>query len=317
MLKRRTTPVKAGERTRQTHTELPDARLGLVCVTTGEDVRFRTITRTRFLSLSPESQEARLTELYADNLNRLYGALTFCQAHHIQLYRATSGLFPMNDHPVGTRVLEALSPRMAGIGLAAERLGIRIVLHPDQYVVLNSLSPGVVQQSIDILGQHARIFDWLGLPRSTWSAFILHGGKASRPSELVATIKTLPEAIRHRLVLENDEHAYSADDILDICRSAQVPMVFDPHHHVIKEKLSTYEHPSILRLVEESRKTWPVPGWQMLHISNGRESFGDRRHSDFITAMPSALLRVSWLEVEAKGKEQAIQDLRVRIPGLR
>jgi len=56
--------------------------------------------------------------------------------------------------------------------------------------------------------------------------------------------------------------------------------------------------------------TWPDPSWQLCHISNGRDGFNDRRHSDEITVMPSAFARVPWIEIEAKAKEQAILRLR-------
>jgi UV DNA damage endonuclease len=56
--------------------------------------------------------------------------------------------------------------------------------------------------------------------------------------------------------------------------------------------------------------TWPDPQWQLVHISNGSESFNDPHHSDLITVMPSAYRNAPWIEVEAKLKEQAIDKLR-------
>jgi UV DNA damage endonuclease len=87
-------------------------------------------------------------------------------------------------------------------------------------------------------------------------------------------------------------------------------MVFDAHHHVIKEHLDSYEDPSVAEMVTVSRQTWENPEWQLVHISNGSESFGDPKHSDFITAMPSAYKNVPWIEIEAKQKERAIAKLR-------
>jgi UV DNA damage repair endonuclease len=42
--------------------------------------------------------------------------------------------------------------------------GVRLVLHPDQFVVLSSDRPEVIENSIKILRSYAQIFDWLGLP---------------------------------------------------------------------------------------------------------------------------------------------------------
>jgi len=285
-------------------------RLGLVCITVGPEIRFRTITRTRYLLLSEAEREARLRELYTSNLNRLFNALEYCHSHAIHLYRATSALFPLNDDVIGAAVLESMRELLAPFGKLAEQLGVRVVLHPDQFVVLSSLSDAVVRQSIGILERHAHSFDLLNLPRSTWAAMNIHGGKSGRSDELVATIASLPISIRSRLVLENDEHAYSALDILEICRRAKVPMIFDNHHHAVKEKLSDYDDASMAEMVAAAGETWPHPEWQMVHLSNGRDSFNDPRHSDLITNVPRAFESVPWIEVEAKAKEEALEDLR-------
>lgn len=290
--------------------------LGLVCITAGPDVRYRTITRTRFLSLSPADREAKLGELYRSNVQTLFKAVDYCHANGIRLYRCTSGLFPQVDDPAGKKVLEGLRGSMAGFGGYAAERGVRVVLHPDQYVVLNSDSPAVRAQSLAIMNDHALAFDMLGLPRSPWSCMILHGGKGGRADALVEVIAALPEAVRGRLVLENDESAYGAADILDVCRRAGVPMVFDAHHHAVREELDAYEHDSVRAFTGLARSTWPDPAWQLVHISNGLASFADPRHSDMLTAFPSAFLDVPWVEVEAKGKELAIAQLRRQLrPG--
>ena len=199
---------------------------------------------------------------------------------------------------------------MRGIGERAAALRVRLVLHPDQFVVLNSESPHVVANSVKIMRTHARVFDLLGQPRSPFAAMILHGGKGGRGRELVEAVKGLPEEVRSRLAFENDEHVYSAREILEVCRAARVPMVFDAHHHVVHEKIETYEHPSVAEMVKAARATWLVPGWQLVHISNGLERFNDRRHSDYVTDVPTAFRRDIWIEVEAKHKELAIEKLQ-------
>ncbi len=182
--------------------------LGLVCVTLSKEVRFRTMTRTRYLKLSEPEREGALRQLYVDNLKRLYGALTFCQRRNIQLYRLPSGLFPLSDleDEVGAKILAEMSADLAGIGQQAQELGIRLVLHPDQFVVLSSDSSQVVETSIKILEQQARTFDLLGLARSPWALINIHGGKSQRAEQLVRVIGELPEAIKSRLTLENDEY---------------------------------------------------------------------------------------------------------------
>lgn len=288
------------------------AHLGLVCVTFSKEIRFRTMTRTRYLKLSEPERESALNELYVDNLHRLDKALSFCQQHQIQLYRISSSLFPLSDleDEIGAKILEEMSADLARIGQRAHQLGIRLVLHPDQYVVLSSDSPQVVQTSIKILERHARTFDLLGLPRSPWALMNIHGGKSQRADQLVRVIGELPLEIHSRLTLENDEYAYSASEILEVCDRTGVPLVFDAHHHVCHEGLTSYDDPSVAEMFYAARETWSNPEWQLVHISNGQNAFNDRQHSDLITAMPSVYKAAPWIEIEAKAKEQAIARLQ-------
>lgn len=286
------------------------SELGLVCITASKAVRFRTLTRKRLLQLTPLEQEQVLRELYAENLRRLDAAIQFCDAENIRLYRLPSGLFPFADEPVGYSVLTEFADMMLHLGQYATALGMRLVLHPDQFVVLNSDRPEVIENSIKILQMHARTFDLLGLPRSPWSLMNIHGGKSDRAERLVSVVRHLPDSIRLRLTLENDEYAYSAREIVEICRAAEIPMVFDAHHHVIHEHVESYDDPSVAEILVEARSTWQVPEWQLVHISNGDRFFADPRHSDFIRSMPQSYQTVPWIEVEAKQKELAIARLR-------
>jgi UV DNA damage endonuclease len=286
--------------------------LGLVCITFDKQVRFRTMTRTRYLQLSPSQRESALREIYQHNLQRSHDALSFCEANKIRLYRMSSGLFPLSDmeDEIGANILESMRADLGKIGQRAQALNIRMVLHPDQYVVLSSDSPEIVQTSIKILARHALNLDLLGLPRSSWSLMNIHGGKSQRSEQLIKVISELPPAIKNRLTLENDEYAYSAREILAVCQQAQIPMVFDAHHHICHEKLDSYDHPSVAAMLEAARDTWTNPDWQLVHISNGEEAFLDRKHSNLITAMPDIYHQAPWIEVEAKHKEVAIAHLR-------
>ncbi|HEY9728955.1 MAG TPA: UV DNA damage repair endonuclease UvsE [Chroococcales cyanobacterium] len=285
-------------------------QLGLVCITASKAVRYKTVTRKRLLQFPESEQEDILRILYAENLQRLNQAIDFCLDNQLGLYRITSNLFPFADTQLGEKVLNKLNEELLKTGARVTTAGIRLVVHPDQFVVLSSINPEVVANSIKILKMHAMILDKLRQPRSPWAMMEIHGGKSDRSEQLVEVIGNLPEEIRSRLALENDEYAYSAEEILAVCRQAGVPMVFDAHHHVIHEGLDSYDDPSVAEILAAARTTWPDPEWQLVHISNGRTAFNDRHHSDLITVMPSSYRNAPWIEVEAKLKEEAIAKLR-------
>lgn len=286
------------------------SNLGLVCITTTDDVRFKTITRKRLLSFSEAEQHVKLRELYDENTRRLENAIDYCLNLGIKLYRMSSDVYPFSDEPFGRSIQQEFSDRLAAAGARAINNGLRLVLHPDQYVVLSSDSETVVANSIKILTMHANLMDMLGQPRSEWAAMTIHGGKANRSDKMVEVISELPEGIKNRIVLENDEYAYSSEEILDVCVRSGVPMIFDAHHHVCHEGLDSFDHPSVAEYFWKARDTWADPANQMVHISNGRTHFNDRAHSDLIYTMPEVFRNAPWIEVEAKHKELAIGKLR-------
>ncbi|MEC4804212.1 MAG: UV DNA damage repair endonuclease UvsE [Jaaginema sp. PMC 1079.18] len=284
-------------------------KLGLVCISISKAVRFRTTTRKHLLSLSLPEQEQKLRSLYTENLQRLHLALDFCSDRQIQLYRLSSNLFPFFDIPVGKAVLDEFNTELREFGDRARAMGIRLVLHPDQFVVLNSDKPDVIATSIKVLNAHADVFDRMGLPQSPWALMNIHGGKGDRAERLVNVIRDLPYSVKSRITLENDEKTYNADAIAHICHLAEIPMVFDAHHHLVHEKLPSYNHPRVEEALLLAQTTWKNPEWQLVHISNGREFLHDCRHSDLITQMPESYYNVPWIEVEAKHKEDAIAKI--------
>ena len=290
--------------------------LGLVCITSGPEVRFRTITRTRYLSFPEAERSGVLQGLYADNITRLAAAAAYCAAHGIRLYRLSAALFPMLDlegDAGGQQVLETLAAELRAAGDAFTAAGIRVLVHPDQFIVLNSESSDVVRRALYALSFHGLVMDGLGFGLTPWNAILLHGGKGGRAAELATIIPTLPDNVRARLCLENDERAFGPAELLPVCEAVNVPMIFDAHHHVVREKLESQNDPSVREWVLAARATWTPPEWQVVHLSNGIDGPQDRRHTDLITHFPDAYRDVPWIEVEAKGKERALAGLKALI----
>ena len=125
---------------------------------------------------------------------------------------------------------------------------------------------------------------------------------------MVDSISKLPDSIRLRIVLENDEYSYSSAEILDVCKRTGVPMIFDAHHHVCHEKLEDFNDPSVAEAFWAARETWANPDQQMVHISNGRTHFNDRAHSDLIYTMPDVFRHAPWIEVEAKHRNWRLRN---------
>jgi UV DNA damage endonuclease len=296
------------------HHQPDQPQLGLVCLSSDERIKYRGMTRATFLKTPPHLRRKLLLSVYWDNTHRLLRALDYCANRDIRLYRTTSNLYPMSDEPLGRDVLSSIPATMSSVGRRARKHDIRLILHPDQFVVLNSETRQTRATSVKIMQKHAMWFDLYGLEQSPWNLMNIHGGKSGRVETLVRAVDRLPDNVRSRLTFENDEYSCSTVEILEVSQRTGCPMVFDCHHHVIKEGLDSYDDPSVAEATHAARETWPDSGWQVCHVSNGDAAFRDRYHAEFARMMPRAFREVPWLEVESRGKERAIRELRESWP---
>ena len=284
-------------------------QLGLVCLTSPTcttRISYRTLRRASVT-------QATLTEVYASNVRTLRAAVIYCRdVLGTTLYRMPSKLLPWldsDDPAIAGAVESAYAATLPLLRRALSGLrDVRITSHPDQFCVLSSERPDVVAASVRMLAAEARVMDALGLPRSPWAGINIHGGKALRLAQLRGVVDTLPQAVRSRLTLENDERAYNIPDLYEV----GVPLVFDPHHETVRRRCAPTS-PVLDVHAEVAALTWPDPSMALAHLSNGIDGPHDRRHADLITHVFPSLARFAWIDVEAKGKERAILDLRARL----
>lgn len=90
--------------------------------------------------------------------------------------------------------------------------------------------------------------------------------------------ESLPINIRRRLVLENDERSYGVYDVLNLCCSLRVPMVFDYLHQ--RAYIGLVPNSTAMKLVFE---TWSDhDGHPELHYSTQRIGARKGAHADMI-----------------------------------
>lgn len=94
---------------------------------------------------------------------------------------------------------------------------MRLSMHPGQYVVLNSQRTNVVRAAVDELSYHADFLDAMGLTSEHKINLHVGGVYGDRHVSLQMfreNFHNLPENVKTRLVIENDERNYGADDVL-------------------------------------------------------------------------------------------------------
>lgn len=247
---------------------------------------------------------------WVNNLNGLFSVLKKINSENIKVFRFSSNLLPLFDFNPNIRESSKVLNLLSEIGLFAKKNNIRLTTHPDQFCVLSSNKDGVIANSISILEYHAWVMDKMNLDLSPFYAINVHGGTKGNSNILKQSIDKLPDNVRSRLTLENDERSYNVKDLYDVSTSTGVPIVFDSHHHTFNDSGLSIE-----AALELSAKTWNTK--PLTHLSNTDPSlvngnFTERRkHSFNVHYIPDCQLKANNnnqidIEFEFKGKNLAI-----------
>lgn len=235
-----------------------------------------TASRTfRLASYSPE----RLRATVRENLECLGRMLEFNIEHGLGFLRISSDLVPFASHPV-CRVDWAgeFASEFRALGRVIRRAGLRISMHPDQFVLLNARVPAIVESSIRELSYHARVLDALGLDRTARIQIHVGGMYGDREGSIgrfLAVYPELPLAVRRRLVIENDDRCYPVADCLRISRAAGIPVLFDTFHH----ELLNHGEPMVDAL-RACGATWrKADGVPMIDFSHGQAGLRRGAHA--------------------------------------
>jgi len=293
----------------------PRLRLGLCCQFIAQPICFRTTTATSALRVSKAERLAKLSELCLSNAESLLAAIQFCHAHEIGCFRINSQILPVKTHPQAGYQIEEL-PNAGKIVAAFRRCGawaaehrIRLVFHPDQFVVLNSLRDDVVSKSLEELEYHAQVAEWVGADAINIHAGGAFGDKHAALDRFARNVERLSEAARSRLTVENDDRTYAPTDLLPLCRAIGVPLVYDVHHHRCLPDSLSIEDATAAALETWNREP-------LFHISsplNGWKGATPNRHHNYVRLgdFPDCWRNLPiTVEVEAKAKERAIAKLK-------
>lgn len=305
-------------------------RVGYVSIALNIKGKFKAtskLTYSKYKKMDLISANERLMEITKSNLNGLKEILKYNVDKGINFYRVTSNLIPLATHPNVTDwgYISHFDKELIDIGNYIKDNNIRFDSHPDQFNVINSIRPDVVEKTKKELLHQANIFKHMNYDKGK---MVLHinskqGGKEKAIQRFIDNFKTFPNEVTSRLILENEDKSYSAHDILEICQELNIPMVLDSHHH------KCYKTGKLSDIIEDIFKTWDNENLPpKLHLSSPYSERSKKlfnKHADYINPYDFVEL-VEFLQpldqdfdimLECKQKDRALLKLIIDVKSLK
>ena len=237
--------------------------IGYACLNIGTpDTNIRSV-------IQRNATPVKLTEVTTHNLAALEKMIDYNRKNNIKLFRISSDLIPFGSSPVNALPWwDIHAEAFQHIGAKIRKSGMRVSFHPGQYTVLNSPDEDVVARAILDLAYHAKMLECLGVDNQ--HKIVLHvggiyGDKKEALQRFEQNFRRLPEAVRNRLIIENDDRLYNIEEVLELAHRLQIPAVYDNLHHAINPPPSGGTD---LYWIAEAKKTWKaVDGNQKIHYS--------------------------------------------------
>jgi UV DNA damage endonuclease len=216
------------------------------------------------------------------SLEYIDAILDYLAKRNISMYRLSSDLAPYATHPDMPQfhgMVAESDAELRAIGAKARALDIRLSFHPSQYVLLNSPDPALTRKSIWDLASQAEMLDRMELgPEAVLVTHVggTYGDTEASRARWAETWETLPEHVRRRLVLENDDLRFSAADVLWVHERTGVRLIFDYQHFWCLNPERLEMVPTLARML----RTWPDGVRPKLHYSSPRTEFRSLQRVD-------------------------------------
>ena len=285
---------------------------GVLPITTGRSMIRRTFD-SRGVSYASEKT--------LDNCKDLERIVSWNILNNYHFFRITSNLAPWkseydwDDMPD----IEEIRKHLHSTGVMSKTHNLRLTSHPGPFNVLTSPHPHVVTNCVRDLTDHGDVFDMIGLGRTPYNKINIHiggayGDKESAMKRFCENFELLPDSVKSRLTVENDDRAsmYSVKDLYyGVYKRIGIPIVFDYHHHKFcSGDMSEQE------ALEMAISTWPSDITPVVHYSESRrkeqldETIRVQAHSDYIYDEIDTYGHDIDIMVEAKHKELAVQKYK-------
>lgn len=280
-------------------------RLGYACINTVLRAENIYTNRTLRLATLKEKGVEYAKELGLLNIKDLVPIIQWNEDNGIKFMRLSSTVFPFASDVVYGYSLKYAERELKAAGDLAQKYGHRLTVHPGQYNVLCSPNENIVKKSHLDLSYHAEMLDLMGVGKDGVMIIHMGGVYGDKPAAIARFEKNfmeLPQHVRDRLVLENDEIMYSVEELLPTCKKLKIPLVMDWHHDRLRQSALPVQ--SYLAEIDAIWKERGIRPKQ--HYSESAKGHPNpRTHSDYILRLPPCAADMD-LMIEAKMKEQTV-----------
>lgn len=318
---------------------------GLVCISEvlkdfDKSIAFKAMTRKRFNDLSAkEGREFAMNELSERVLHNAKTTLQIvkhCSSNKINHYRVSSKLFPLVTDPTlkinvdDLKDIESIKSALADVGQTAKDLDVSLSIHPDQFNVLASEKPEVVNKTVTELNFHAWVLDTMKMPQDYTCPMNIHPSTSTKePTDenlkkivdrFWAGFQKTNDGVKKRLVVENEDkgcwncmnlfkyfHIYTRETY-----NHPFPLTYDNLHNKCNPSEINGQKIDDVQNVQAFYHTWnttPVFHWS---IGKSDAPSEKRSHADYLDGdipefnnVDGIPFAIKW-ECEVKAKDKAI-----------
>ncbi len=226
------------------------------------------------------------------SLGYLREIFAYLAEQDITMYRMSSDLAPYVTHPDMPQFhgqIRQCARDLGELGAQARAQGLRLSFHPSQFVGFEQPRSRPRGEKRARPVAQAEMLDGMGLGPE--AVLVIHVGGAygdhrSGCERWAQTYHRLPEPVRRRLVLENDDIRYSAADVLDIHEQTRVPLIFDYQHFWCNNPEGLDLRPTLERFV----RSWPAGVRPKIHFSSPHTGMREIRRKNRQTGKPETVL---------------------------
>jgi len=109
----------------------------------------------------------RLIDTVGNNITCLSEMLKFNVKHKILFFRITSDIVPFASHPICRFDWQKhFEKQFEAIGDFIRKHEMRISMHPDQFILINSIDKKILEKSVRELTYHTEVLNLMGLDTS-------------------------------------------------------------------------------------------------------------------------------------------------------